>query len=115
MKYLKELFKFIQDVANDNRIPSTDKKKLLIILALIVSPIDLIPDWIPIIGWVDDFILLGVVLDYFFNYLDKDLLLSHFPWTMKSFLRLQRGARVVTWFTPSWIKNKIWSYKPSAY
>lgn len=115
MKYVKELFLFIQNVAKDERIPGADKKIILIILALIISPIDLIPDWIPFIGWLDDLVLLGIVLDYFFNYIEKDLLLSHFPWSLKAFIRLRRGAGIITLFTPSWIKNKIWTYKPSVY
>ena len=48
---------FIQNVAKDDRIPSADKKIILIILALIISPIDLIPDFIPILGYLDDLIL----------------------------------------------------------
>ena len=115
MKWVKELFLFIQNVAKDDRIPSSDKKIILIILALIVSPFDIIPDWIPIIGLLDDLVLLAVVLDYFFNHLERTLLLSHFPWSLKTFLRVQRVASGITWLTPSWIKNKIWTYKPSVY
>ena len=115
MKWIKELFLFIRNVANDDRIPAKDKKIILVILALIISPIDIIPDWIPVIGVLDDFVLLAVVLDYFFNHLERSLLLSHFPWSLKTFLRIQRAALVVSWFTPSWVKNKIWSYRPSVY
>lgn len=115
MKQIKELISFIQNVAQDSRIPAADKKIILLLLALILSPIDLIPDWIPIIGLLDDFIMLGIVLDYFFNHLDRELLLSHFPWSLKSFIRIRKVASFITFFTPSWIKNKIWSYKPSAY
>ncbi len=115
MKYIKELISFIQNVAHDPKIPSSDKKILLLLLALIISPIDLIPDWIPVIGLLDDFIMLGIVLDYFFNHLDHELLLSHFPWSLKAFIRLRRLSGFITFFTPSWIKNKIWTYKPSVY
>lgn len=115
MRQLKQLFSFIRNVAMDARIPASDKKIILIILALIVSPIDLIPDWIPIIGVLDDVVMVAIILDYFFNRLDKELLLSHFPWTLKTFLRIKRVARLITFLTPGWIKNKIWSYQPSAY
>lgn len=115
MKYIKDLISFIQNVAQDSRIPSSDKKIILLLLALIISPIDLIPDWIPIIGLLDDFIMLAIVLDYFFNRLDRELLLSHFPWSLKAFIRIKRVAGFVTFFTPGWIKDKIWKYKPSVY
>ncbi len=115
MLWIKELFLFIRNVANDERIPASDKKILLVILALIISPFDIIPDWIPLIGFIDDIVLISVILDYFFNHLERTLLLSHFPWSLKTFLRFQRVASAITWITPAWIKNKIWTYKPAAY
>lgn len=115
MKTIKALIQFVKDVAGDARIPEKDKKILLVLLALILSPFDIIPDWIPIIGVLDDIIILGVVLDYFFNQLDQDILLSHYPWGMKSYLRVRKVARWISMFTPTFITNKIWSYKPSIY
>ncbi len=115
MKYLKELVNFIKNVANDSRIPESDKKILLVLVALIVSPFDIIPDWIPLIGVVDDFVLMAIVLDYFFNHLEQDILLSHYPWTMNSFIRLRKGAKIISLLAPGWVKEKVWKYKPSIY
>ena len=115
MGFIKELIKLIQNVAKDGRIPDSDKTVVLILLGLIISPIDFIPDWIPILGQLDDIIMLAVILDYFFNHLDQDILLSHYPWGMKSFLRIRRLARVITFLTPSFFKNRIWKYRPSVY
>ena len=115
MKYLKELIAFIKNVANDARIPEADKKILLVLVALVLSPFDIIPDWIPIIGVLDDFVIVAIVLDYLFNHLDQDILLSHYPWTMKSFVRLRGFAKTVSWLAPSWVKQRVWSYKPSVY
>ena len=114
-KLFKESVSFIKDVANDPRIPERDKKILLVMLGLIISPIDLIPDWIPVLGQLDDLIILSIILDYFFNHLDSDLLLSHFPWDMKAFIRMRKAARFVAYLTPGWVKDRIWQYKPSVY
>lgn len=115
MRKIKELIQFIRDVAGDERIPESDKKKLLILLALIISPFDIIPDWIPIIGVLDDMVILAIVLDYLFNHLDQSILLSHYPWGMKSFARIRRVARMIALVTPSWVKDKIWAYQPPIY
>jgi len=115
VKYIKELIEFVKNVANDSRIPESDKRILLVMVGLIISPFDLIPDWIPVFGLLDDFVLIAIVLDYFFNHLDQDILLSHYPWSMKSFIRLRKTARVVSFMAPGWVKQKIWKFKPSIY
>jgi len=111
----KELIAFIRSVANDERIPERDKKILLVFVALIVSPFDIIPDWIPVLGVLDDLILVALILDYFFNILDQEILLSHFPWSLKAFARIRWGARMIALLTPNFIKEKIWKYKPSVF
>lgn len=115
MKWLRDTLDFLKNVANDERIPATDKKILLVMLALLASPFDIIPDWIPVIGWMDDIVILAIVLDYLFNHLDQEILLSHYPWGMKSFVRTRRLARMVAAIAPGWVKQKVWSYKPSVY
>lgn len=115
MKTLKNLFQFIKDVAQDERIPDRDKKVILACLALIISPIDIIPDWIPIIGLLDDIVLLAIVLDYFFEVLDQEILLSHYPYGMKSFTAVRRMSRTISWMTPNWVKAMVWKYEKSPY
>lgn len=111
----KNLIGFVKDVANDPRIPERDKKVLLGMLALIISPIDLIPDWIPFIGLMDDLVLLALVLDYFFEVLDQEIILSHFPWDMKKYVFLKRSSKFITVLTPNRIKEMLWKYKPDIY
>lgn len=110
MKFFKDLKDFLVNTANDERIPSRDKKILLAMIALVISPFDLIPDWIPIIGLLDDLIILSFILDYFFSVLDSNILLSHFPWDMKAFARLRSVARGMQFLVPKFLKKKIWSY-----
>ena len=109
-KKMKQLIKFVKDVANDDRIPANDKKILLALLALIISPLDLIPDWIPVIGQLDDILMMALILDYLFEVLDQDILLSHYPWDMKSFLNLKRMSSWISMLAPAFIKKRLWSY-----
>ena len=115
MGFIKKLVQFIKDVANDERIPSRDKKVVLALLALIVSPIDIIPDWIPIFGLMDDIVMLAIVLDYFFEVLDQEIILSHFPWNMKKYQWLRQLSRVVSRLTPTSVKKSIWKFEGSPY
>ena len=115
VKWIKELIQFIKDVAEDERIPERDKRVVLALVALVISPIDIIPDWIPIFGVLDDIVILAIVLDYFFNHLDQEILLSHYPWGMKSYTRIRQMAQMIALLTPPFIKERIWRYKPSVY
>lgn len=115
LKKIKELIQFVKDVANDARIPPRDKKVLLALLALVVSPFDIIPDWIPVIGVMDDVVIMAIILDYLFNQLDSEILLSHYPWDLKSYTRLRWMAQWVAKLTPEFVKDKIWKFKPSVY
>jgi uncharacterized membrane protein YkvA (DUF1232 family) len=115
MKFLKELKNFLVNTANDERIPSRDKKILLAMIALIISPLDIIPDWIPIFGVLDDIIIMSIVLDYFFSVLDSRIILSHFPWDMKAYARLRKIAKMLQMFVPRFVKKKLWSYVGDPY
>jgi uncharacterized membrane protein YkvA (DUF1232 family) len=47
--------------------------KIFVLLAVVyvVSPLDLIPDVIPVIGWLDDIGVIGVALAYLSRVLDR--------------------------------------------
>jgi uncharacterized membrane protein YkvA (DUF1232 family) len=115
LKFLNDVKNFLTNTAKDSRIPDRDKKILLAMIALLISPFDIIPDWIPVFGVLDDVIILSVILDYFFSVLDQNILLSHFPWSMKSFVRLKSITHVTQFFVPKIIKKKLWQYVGSPY
>lgn len=115
MKFFKDLKDFLVNTANDERIPARDKKILLALIALIISPFDLIPDWIPVFGLLDDLVILSIILDYFFSVLDSNVLLSHFPWDMKAFARVRAVARALQFFVPRFLKRKLWAYVGEPY
>ncbi len=113
--FFQKGLKFLKDVSTDARIPDRDKQVLSALIVLIVSPVDLIPDWIPVVGQLDDLVMLALVLDYFFNVLDSEVLLSHWPWGMKSFASLRRFARFGGMFAPRFLKKRVWKYVGSPY
>jgi uncharacterized membrane protein YkvA (DUF1232 family) len=114
-QWILKIIQFVKDVAGDERIPDKDKKIVLAFLALIISPIDLIPDWIPVIGLLDDLILFSLILDYYFRVLDSEILLKHYPFDMKSYMRLKRTSQVFSSIVPRWLARRVWSYTGSPY
>ena len=110
MKLLYQFKAFINETAKDSRIPERDKKIVVVILILLILRILFIPDWIPYFGILDILFLMGIVSDYFFGIVDQSLLLSHYPWGMKSFARIRRISLFIAFFAPSFITDNLWEY-----
>ena len=115
MKLLSDLKKTWIDFSKDVRIPARDKKILVILIIYLVSPLDLITDWTPKYGLIDDFFMLSFIMDYLFNVLDSQLMLSHYPWGMKSYARFRAVARTLDFFVPNFIKKNLWLYEGDPY
>ncbi|MGZ3807542.1 MAG: hypothetical protein ACXVCE_05610 [Bacteriovorax sp.] len=109
--FFSDLRNFIEATYRDERIPRQDMKLVLAILVIASIRIFFIPDWIPYFGILDILFLLALVFDYFFGVLDQRILLSHYPWGMKSFARLRRVAGFFSLFAPSFIKDNLWRYR----
>ena len=59
---IPNLLKLLYRLFTDSRVPTTEKVFLIGAIVYVVSPIDLIPDFIPFIGEVDDLYLVALTL-----------------------------------------------------
>ena len=97
---LRELAAFIPDcvttvrrLRKDPRVPR--KAKIAVILAgiWVASPIDLIPEFIPLIGPLDDIVVVALALRYAGRQVPRDLLLAAWPGEPRLIERLLGPAR----------------------
>jgi uncharacterized membrane protein YkvA (DUF1232 family) len=74
---LPDLFILVCRLAMDGRVPA--KKKIIAgaILTYLVLPIDIIPDFIPVIGHLDDLVLVVIGLNMILNEIDKQILIDN--------------------------------------
>ena len=63
----------------DHRVPRRTKLLLLALVAYLATPIDLVPDFIPIAGQLDDAIIVAFVLRVIMRSGDRDLVRQHWP------------------------------------
>lgn len=68
---LPDLFHLAIKCLFDRKIPIENKGALVLAVAYVVSPLDLVPDIIPIAGWLDDLIVLTMGMNKFLE-IDKD-------------------------------------------
>ena len=58
LRLLPDLLRFLSSLARDPALPRGVRIRLWLLLAYLASPIDLIPDFLPVLGWADDAILI---------------------------------------------------------
>ncbi|HEY7023652.1 MAG TPA: DUF1232 domain-containing protein [Candidatus Limnocylindrales bacterium] len=68
-----EYARLLWSLVLDPRVPASRKALLGIAGAYIVAPIDLVPDFIPIVGAIDDVAVMVLAIDVFLDGLPKDL------------------------------------------
>ena len=76
----------------DSRVPRRHRVLLAGLLAYLASPLDLIPDFIPVIGQLDDAILVAIVLRTVLRRTEQALLEEHWPGPRSSLQLLLRAA-----------------------
>jgi uncharacterized membrane protein YkvA (DUF1232 family) len=63
----------------DDRSPRSRKALILALIAYLAMPFDLVPDFIPVAGQLDDAILVGIVLRIILRTGGPELLSEHWP------------------------------------
>jgi len=60
---LPNLIKLVGRLLKDPRVPRRSKVALGMAAAYVVSPIDLVPEFIPVFGWADDVLFILFAID----------------------------------------------------
>lgn len=70
--------KLLARLARDPRVSKADKAIVAAVLVYLVSPVDLVPDWVvPVVGQIEDIYLLALALSRLLNNAGMDVLLDH--------------------------------------
>ena len=111
---LPRLGRMLISLAGDRDVPTAAKVVLAAMAVYLVSPIDLIPDFIPWLGYLDDVILAAVVVDGVLSFVDRALVLRYWPGTPASLDRVAAVARRLARWVPNRIKARIFGSSPAA-
>lgn len=76
-KLLPNLVKLVARLIRDPRVPRRSKLALGLAFAYVASPIDLIPEVIPVVGWADDLLILMLALDALIERAGKEVVEEH--------------------------------------
>jgi uncharacterized membrane protein YkvA (DUF1232 family) len=84
VRFVPQLGKLFLRLARDGRVPPLRRLQLIVLGAYLVSPIDLIPDFIPGIGQLDDAAIAAVVLRGVVQSAGPEVVAEHWPGTGRS-------------------------------
>jgi uncharacterized membrane protein YkvA (DUF1232 family) len=91
--FIPDCVVLIQRLLRDPRVRRRHKLALALLAAYLVMPIDLVPDFIPVAGHLDDAILVAVVLRGLVRGGGEALLRDHWPGPERSLALISRAAR----------------------
>src|SRR4051794_31377459 len=62
LRLLPDVLRLVRRLAGDQSLPRGVRVRLFVLLAYLASPIDLVPDFVPVLGYADDVVVVAVVL-----------------------------------------------------
>ena len=102
LRLLPDLLRVIRRLMADKTVSHGVRVKLILLLAYLLSPLDLVPDFLPVIGCADDVIIVALVLRSVIRSAGPEPLRRHWPGSPVGLLIVERLAGV----SPSGAKAK---------
>ena len=90
LRLLPDVLRLLKRLATDPELPRRIRVALVALIAFIASPIDLIPDFIPAIGYADDVIITALVLRWVSRTAGADALARQWPGTPDGLAAVRR-------------------------
>jgi uncharacterized membrane protein YkvA (DUF1232 family) len=112
MEYISELPRFLRllwGLVTDQRVALLDKLLLAGAIAYIVTPLDIIPDFIPFLGEVDDVYLLVLAVRRLLENAGRTVLMSHWtgdPSALRE-LNLRKVMMAAAFFLPRRVRRRL--------
>ncbi len=97
---IPSFIKLMYHLVKDPQVDIADKAILGAAIAYIFSPLDLVPDFIPFLGQVDDAFIAAIALQRLINSAGQDIIKEYWDGNMKVFESLQNAVEAALFFLP---------------
>ncbi len=81
LRLVPDVIRLLRRLAGDRSLPRSLRVRLWLLVLYLISPIDLIPDFIPILGYADDAIVVAIALRSITRSAGPDTIQQHWPGT----------------------------------
>ncbi|HVF54149.1 MAG TPA: YkvA family protein [Actinomycetota bacterium] len=101
------LVRLVWRLARDPRVPARSKAILVLLGGYLFSPVDIIPDFIPGVGQLDDLAIAAFALDHILNRVPDDVVKEHWDGDEDVLEIVRNILDISTSFIPGWIKKRF--------
>lgn len=92
LRLLPDLVRLLRRLAADPTLPRGVRLRLVLLLGYLLLPIDFVPDFIPVLGYADDAIVVALALRSVVRRAGEDAVVRHWPGTAEGLRTVQRLA-----------------------
>jgi uncharacterized membrane protein YkvA (DUF1232 family) len=79
LRFLPDLLRLLRRLAADRSVPGAARAALILLVAYLIVPFDLVPDFLPVIGYADDVLVTALVLRFTVRRAGPAALERHWP------------------------------------
>lgn len=79
LRLIPDILRLVRRLAADPALPRGIRVRLVLLLVYLILPIDLVPDFIPVLGHVDDVVAVVIVLRSVVRAAGPEALAHHWP------------------------------------
>ena len=94
LRLLPDLIRLLRRLAGDPDVPRGARVLLWMLLAYLALPFDLVPDFIPVLGYADDAIVVALVLRAVVRRAGPDLIQRHWSGSEHGLAAIRRVAGI---------------------
>jgi uncharacterized membrane protein YkvA (DUF1232 family) len=105
--FAPRLVKLVFRLVRDRRVPARPKAILVMLGAYLASPIDLIPDFIPGLGHVDDLVLAAFALDQILNRVPDQVVREHWDGEEDVLQVVREILDIAAGIVPDWLRRRL--------
>lgn len=107
LRELPNLFKLVFRLLRDPEVPKLYKLLFGAVSVYMLTPLDLIPDFLGVLGWVDDLYLLGLALGKLMGAAGPNVLLRHWEGNPAALGYLVEGVDEIGGMLPDRVRGAL--------
>jgi uncharacterized membrane protein YkvA (DUF1232 family) len=104
---LPNLVKLLSRLVKDPRVPRRSKLVLLAAVGYVISPIDILPEMIPVAGILDDLFLVAFALNHLIERAGEELVVEHWDGPQDILEMVRSALGTINDFVPQKIRKLL--------